>query len=59
MMTDEMQRAPVPCPEMTNIRAQIDRLDRDLVRLLAQRQKLIAGRSGQTAPRPSARSGAY
>jgi len=35
------QRAPVPCPEMTSIRQQIDALDVELVKLLAQRQKLI------------------
>jgi len=45
-----LDRAPVPCPEMTDIRAQIDRLDRDLVRLLADRQKLIA-KAGQVKPR--------
>ena len=35
------QRAPFPCPEMTSIRQQIDALDVELVKLLAQRQKLI------------------
>ena len=35
------QRAPVPCPEMTSIRQEIDALDVELVKLLAQRQKLI------------------
>ena len=36
-----IQRAPVPCPEMTSIRQQIDALDVELVKLLARRQKLI------------------
>ena len=36
------ERAPVPCPEMQDIRAQIDALDKRLVALLAERQKLIA-----------------
>ena len=35
------QRAPVPSPEMTSIRQQIDALDVEIVKLLAQRQKLI------------------
>ena len=34
-------RAPVPCPEMVDIRDQIDLLDKKLVALLAERQKLI------------------
>ncbi len=36
------QRAPLPCPEMGEIREQIDALDKRLVALLAERQKLIA-----------------
>ena len=32
------ERAPVPCPEMQEIRAQIDALDKRLVALLAERQ---------------------
>ena len=35
------ERAPVPVPEMQDIRAQIDALDKRLVALLAERQKLI------------------
>ena len=35
-------RAPLPCPEMQDIREQIDALDKRLVTLLAKRQKLIA-----------------
>ena len=34
-------RAPVPCPEMVDIRDQIDILDKKLVALLAERQQLI------------------
>ena len=37
-MTD---RAPLPCPEMETIRRDIDALDKKLVALLADRQKLI------------------
>ena len=44
------ERAPVPCPEMTDIRAQIDALDEKLVQLLAERQKLIEA-AGQAKPR--------
>ena len=36
------ERAPVPCPEMQDIRSQIDALDKRLVAILAERQKLIA-----------------
>ena len=34
-------RAPVPCPEMVDIRDRIDLLDKKLVALLAKRQQLI------------------
>ena len=43
------ERAPVPCPEMQDIRAQIDALDKRLVALLAERQKLIAA-AGKVKP---------
>ncbi len=43
------ERAPVPCPEMQEIRAQIDTLDKRLVALLAERQKLIAA-AGEVKP---------
>lgn len=43
------ERAPVPCPEMQEIRAQIDALDKRLVALLAERQKLIAA-AGEVKP---------
>ena len=43
------ERAPVPCPEMQEIRAQIDALDKRLVALLAERQKLIAA-AGKVKP---------
>ena len=43
------ERAPVPCPEMQEIRAQIDALDKRLVVLLAERQKLIAA-AGEVKP---------
>ena len=43
------ERAPVPCPEMHEIRAQIDTLDKRLVALLAERQKLIAA-AGEVKP---------
>ena len=43
------KRAPVPCPEMQEIRAQIDALDKRLVTLLADRQKLIAA-AGEVKP---------
>ena len=43
------QRAPIPCPEMQEIRAQIDALDKRLVALLAERQKLIAA-AGEVKP---------
>ena len=42
-------RAPVPCPEMTDIRNQIDALDKRLVALLADRQKLISA-AGRVKP---------
>lgn len=44
-----IERAPLPCPEMAEIREQIDRLDRELVLLLAERQKLIAA-AGKVKP---------
>ena len=43
------ERAPVPVPEMQDIRAQIDALDKRLVALLAERQKLIAA-AGKVKP---------
>ena len=43
------ERAPVPCFEMQEIRAQIDALDKRLVALLAERQKLIAA-AGEVKP---------
>ena len=42
-------RAPLPCPEMAGIRAEIDRLDSELVILLAARQKQIE-LAGKTKP---------
>ena len=43
------ERAPVPCPEMVDIRARIDALDTELVMLLAQRQQLIEA-AGKVKP---------
>lgn len=43
------ERAPLPCPEMGDIREQIDALDKRLVALLADRQKLIAA-AGKVKP---------
>ncbi len=43
-------RAPVPVPEMTAIRQQIDMLDAQLVALLAHRQTLIQA-AGKAKPR--------
>ena len=43
------ERAPVPVPEMQDIRAQIDALDKRLVALLAERQKLIVA-AGKVKP---------
>lgn len=42
-------RAPVPCDEMVQIRADIDALDRQLVALLAKRQSLIEA-AGKVKP---------
>ena len=42
-------RAPVPCPEMVDIRYQIDLLDKKLVALLAERQQLIEA-AGKVKP---------
>ncbi|HCD17780.1 MAG: chorismate mutase [Rhizobiales bacterium TMED83] len=42
-------RAPVPCPEMIDIRDRIDHLDKQLVALLAQRQRLIEA-AGKVKP---------
>ena len=42
-------RAPVPCPEMVEIRDQIDLLDKKLVALLAERQQLIEA-AGKVKP---------
>ncbi len=39
------ERAPLPCPEMADIREAIDQLDCQLVALLAERQKMIAAAS--------------
>ena len=49
MMTDEIQRAPVPLPGMTNIRAQIDRLTPRRCARWHNAKKLIA--AGQVKPR--------
>ena len=43
------ERVPVPVPEMQDIRAQIDALDKRLVAILAERQKLIAA-AGKVKP---------
>ena len=43
------ERAPVPCPEMANIRNQIDILDKKLVGLLAERQQLVEA-AGKVKP---------
>lgn len=43
------ERAPLPCPEMEDIRSSIDALDRKLVALLAERQKLIEA-AGKAKP---------
>lgn len=43
------ERAPVPCPEMADIRNQIDILDKKLVGLLAERQQLIEA-AGKVKP---------
>jgi len=42
-------RAPVPCPEMADIRNRIDILDKKLVALLAERQQLIEA-AGKVKP---------
>ena len=42
-------RAPVPCPEMVEIRHRIDLLDKKLVALLAERQQLIEA-AGKVKP---------
>jgi len=42
-------RAPVPCPEMAEIRNRIDILDQKLVALLAERQQLIEA-AGKVKP---------
>ena len=42
-------RAPVPCPEMADIRNRIDILDKKLVGLLAERQQLIEA-AGKVKP---------
>ncbi len=46
-MPNTIERAPVPCSEIVDIRLQIDNLDRQLVRLLVARQKAVeaAGRA--------------
>ena len=43
------ERAPLPCPEMETIRRDIDALDKKLVVLLAERQKLIES-AGKVKP---------
>ena len=43
------ERAPLPCPEMETIRRDIDALDKKLVALLAERQKLIEA-AGKVKP---------
>ena len=42
-------RAPVPCPEMADIRNRIDILDKKIVALLAERQQLIEA-AGKVKP---------
>ena len=42
-------RAPVPCPEMADIRNRIDILDKKLVGLLAERQQLVEA-AGKVKP---------
>lgn len=49
MSGNDNNRAPVPCPEMADIREAIDTLDRQLVVLMAQRQQLIAA-AGKVKP---------
>ena len=49
MSEPENQRAPLPCPEMADIREAIDTLDRKLVAILAERQKLISA-AGSVKP---------
>lgn len=46
MTEKSLERAPVPCEEMEPVRAEIDAIDRQLVTLLAARQKCVeaAGR---------------
>lgn len=43
------ERAPLPCPEMEDIRRDIDALDKKLVALLAERQALIEA-AGKVKP---------
>jgi isochorismate pyruvate lyase len=43
------ERAPLPCPEMGDIREKIDALDKQLVALLAERQKFISA-AGKVKP---------
>ena len=53
------QRAPVPCPEMVDIRDQIDTLDKKLVALLASANSSLRQRKGKTCAPDSAGRGAY
>lgn len=43
-------RAPLPCPEMATIRSKIDLLDKKIVKILAERQRLIEA-AGKVKPR--------
>lgn len=50
VMAHETPRAPLPCPEMGEIREEIDRLDREILHLLKQRLNLIE-QAGVVKPR--------
>lgn len=40
-MSQDTKRAPLPCPEMGQIREDIDNLDKDILQLLKKRLNLI------------------
>ncbi len=42
-------RAPLPCPEMAEIRSKIDLLDKKIVKILAERQRLVEA-AGKVKP---------
>ena len=42
-------RAPLPCPEMAIIRSKIDSLDKKIVKMLAERQRLVEA-AGKVKP---------